>query len=141
MLHMISHPNRALLIITVLIASGSLGDVVHKPLAELGMGGGGGYFQDYPASDQQHLKGVGFPFFIYRGEIFRADERGGASARVISTVVWTFDLGFTGSFPTSSNDNMARVGMPNLDWLIELGPRLGFYFFRLSDGGGLAIRA
>jgi MipA family protein len=95
-----------------------------KPLYEFGMGGGGGYLTDYPASDQSHWRGVPYPYFIYRGAIFRSDQKRGTRARLISTKSYELALSGAGSFPANSDENVARMGMPDLDWMFEVGPRL-----------------
>lgn len=93
-----------------------------KPLLELGVMGGGGYFPDYPASDHSGLKGIVLPWFAYRGEIIRSDEKGLLRGRLIRSERFEFDVSLNGSFPT--DDNGARRGMPDLDWMGEVGPRL-----------------
>lgn len=95
-----------------------------KPMYEFGMGGGGGYFTDYPGSNQNHFRGVPFPYFIYRGPIFHSDQRRGTRARFLHAKSYELALSGSGSFPASSQQNNARVGMPNLDWIAEIGPRL-----------------
>lgn len=95
-----------------------------KPLYEFGMGGGGGYLSDYPASDQSHWRGLPFPYFIYRGAIFKTDRRRGTRAKILSTQTYEFALSGSGSFPAHSDENTARNGMPDLDWIWEIGPRL-----------------
>ncbi len=95
-----------------------------KPLYEFGLGGGGGFLTDYPGSDQNHWRGVPYPYFIYRGAIFRADQRRGARARLITTQSYELALSGSGSFPANSEENIARAGMPNLDWMGEVGPRV-----------------
>lgn len=95
--------------------------------------GGGGFMPDYPAAGQNHFKAIGAPYIVYRGRIVRAD-REGVRTRLLKTPVYEVDLGFAASFASRSRDNHAREGMPDLDYLLELGPRLNF---KLSDLGGL----
>ncbi|OQW48885.1 MAG: hypothetical protein A4S09_13025 [Proteobacteria bacterium SG_bin7] len=102
-----------------------------KPLYEYGMGAGGGFLSDYPASDQSHWRGLPFPYFIYRGAIFRADQRKGTRARLIRAEAYELALSGAGSFPANSEENTARNGMPDLDWMGEVGPRL---IIELDDG-------
>ena len=47
------------------------------------------------------------------------------------------DLSLSGSLPTSSRDNRARKDMPNLDTMLELGPRL---YLRLETEKGTDFR-
>lgn len=93
------------------------------PLWEAGLLGGGGYSPDYPAAGQNHWRGLGTPYLIYRGSIFRAD-RDGARASLVKLPWVKLELSAAGSFPASSKHNRAREGMPDLDWLGEFGPRL-----------------
>jgi outer membrane scaffolding protein for murein synthesis (MipA/OmpV family) len=115
-------------------------EVVRPPLFELGMGGISGAFPDYPASDQSHIQALPFPYMIYRGAILRADDKDGARARVLQSPMFEFDLSVSASFPAHSGDNSARMGMPDLDWMFELGPRFIIYLMKNSDGQTLAVR-
>lgn len=93
------------------------------PVFEAGIGGGGGWLPDYPAAEQNHFRGLVVPYIIYRGEILRSDDQG-VRGRVYNTPSVGLDLSFSGAFPTSSDDNRAREGMPDLDWQGEVGPSL-----------------
>jgi outer membrane protein len=95
-----------------------------KPLWEAGLAGIGGYVPDYPSSDENRADGIILPYLIYRGEIFRAGDKGIARGRILRSERAEFDLSLDGSFDTESDDNIARKGMPDLDYLFELGPRL-----------------
>ena len=92
-----------------------------RPLFEMGIAGGGGYVPDYPSAGQSRLRAIVAPWLIYRGDIFRADEQG---ARARTWLGDRIELAISGSgaFPASSRDNRARSGMPDLDWMAEIGP-------------------
>lgn len=92
-----------------------------RPLFELGVMAGGGYLADYPAADESQFRGLALPYFVYRGEILRSDEKGLLRSRLIHSENFEFDISLDGSFPADSNDN--RRGLPDLDWLGEIGPR------------------
>jgi MipA family protein len=94
-----------------------------QPLWELGVFGVGISQQAYPGSDQTVNRGLLLPYAVYRGEYFRAD-RNTAGIRAIKTPTIEVDVGFAGSFGSSSDDVDARRGMPDLGTLIEFGPRL-----------------
>ncbi len=94
-----------------------------KPLFELGLAGGGGYLPDYPAAGQNHFNGIVLPFPVYRGDVFRADGKG-LRGRLVHSRDFEFDISLGGSLDADSDDNDARRGMPDLDHLVELGPRL-----------------
>lgn len=96
-----------------------------RPLFELGIGGGGAWIPDYPAADQNRLRGIPFPYLVHRGEILRADDRG-LRTDVYRGSALEFSFAFSGAFPVSSEDNRAREGMPDLDWLGEVGPGLRY---------------
>ncbi len=95
-----------------------------KPLFELGVAGGGGYLPDYPAAGQSHFQGIALPYLAYRGRFFRSDEKGLLRGRVVRTERIELDLSLSGSFAADSDDNDARTGLPDLDYLGEIGPRL-----------------
>ncbi len=94
-----------------------------KPLWEIGGGAVGAYGPDYPASDEYGANGLPFPFILYRGEFLRIDDE---AARIVGveTPAYSFGISAGGAFPAKSEDNVAREGMPDLDYLAELGPEL-----------------
>jgi outer membrane scaffolding protein for murein synthesis (MipA/OmpV family) len=96
---------------------------VALPLWEVGLIGGAVSTPAYPASNQRNQRALVLPFFVYRGEVLRAD-RNGLGARLLHTDRVEFDIGFAASLPASSNDVELRQGMPDLGTLIEFGPRL-----------------
>ena len=94
-----------------------------KPLWEVGVLAAGFYTPEYPTSDEQHFNPIVAPYFIYRGEVFRIEE-GSAKAVVVENDSFELDLSFSGSFNARSNDSSLRQGMPDLDYLFEVGPQL-----------------
>jgi len=97
-----------------------------QPLWEVGAVAGGGYLPDYPASDENHFRGLVLPFAIYRGDVLRLGDRGAIRGIVADKERIEFDLGLDAAFPVDSDDNDAREGMSDLDFLLELGPRLTY---------------
>lgn len=102
------------------------------PLWELGVFGMGLRQQAYPGSSQQIDRALVLPFFIYRGQYFRAD-RGGVGLRAVKTDTVEVDVGASGAFGSNSNDIEARQGMPDLGTLVEFGPRVKWH---LGSGPG-----
>lgn len=98
---------------------------------ELGLIGGGAYTTDYPAADQQHAHPLILPYLVYRGERLYSDERGPA-ARLLNLPNLKFDISLSGSFPADSKKNRARAGMPDLDFIGEVGPRLQWTIARAA---------
>ncbi len=94
-----------------------------RPLWEVGLAAAGGLVPDYPASDRYRARAIPFPYFVYRGRLFRSDENG---ARLRTDVRPNIELDVSGgaSFATHSDASGPRAGMPKLDYLLELGPNL-----------------
>lgn len=125
--------SHVMLAMLLLLASGAAAaQEVRRPVLELGLTGGGGHVPDYPAADEGRLRGIIAPFLIYRGEIFRSDDQG-ARLRALRGEDYEFSLSASGSFPVSSDDNDARRGMPDLDWMGEIGPTLRLTLWRAGD--------
>jgi hypothetical protein len=114
------------------------------PLWEIGAVGGGGWIPDYPASSQNHFRALALPYAVYRGEVFRVGDRGAARGIVYDDQRIEVDLGLDAAFPVDSDDNDAREGMDNLDYLLEVGPRVRYRFLPEPDGqeldASLAVR-
>jgi outer membrane protein len=95
-------------------------------LWELGLGGGAFYTPKYPASSEGEVFALVLPFVVYRGETFRIGDGGGARAIIIENETFEVDFSFGVALPSDSEDNTTRVGMPELDFLGEIGPQMIF---------------
>jgi len=84
-----------------------------QPLWEVGIGAVAGTVADYPASDRYQARFVPFPYFIYRGHLFRSDENG---AHLHTDVLSNVELDVSGgvSFATPSSSSGPRAGMPEI---------------------------
>ena len=115
------------------------------PLWEIGVGSAGAMTPDYPGSSQSHIKWLPFPYAVYRGEVLRSDRSGGTRARVVKTEVYEINLSGSGGLPTNSGENQARLGMSDLDWTFELGPRVLIRLNQFESGAllkmGIALRS
>ncbi len=105
-------------------------EVEKKPLWEIGIAGGAAYVPDYPASEENHFDGLALPYVIFRGKILRADEKGPVRGRFVKTDRLEFDVSVRGAFSTDSDNNKARRGMDDLDFLLAAGPRLQIRLWR-----------
>ena len=120
--------------LAALLIGGCLGQAAadQKPLWEYGVGVTGLYFPDYPGSDQASPYVLPFPYFVYRGEILKAD-RHGLRGVFFDTDRLELNLSLGASLPVSSDDNRARQGMPDLQPTVELGPSVDIHLWRSQD--------
>ena len=107
------------------------------PLWEVGGVAFGVSQNAYPGSDQQVNRALALPYFIYRGDVLRAD-RETAGIRALKTETFELDLGFAGAFGSGSDTIEARQGMRKLGTLVELGPRLKWDLGAGPAGGRLS---
>jgi len=103
-----------------------------RPLFEAGAFGGGALLPDYPAAGQSHLRAIALPWLIFRGDVLRSDERG-VRGRMYRDEDLELTLNFNGALGTRSSENRARDGMPDLDWLGEVGPSLRWVVWRNTE--------
>lgn len=94
-----------------------------RPLWEAGLGVGLLRLPHYRGSDQSHNWVLPVPYFVYRGEVLRAD-REGARAVLLDAERVDFDISVAATAPTRSRDNRARQGMPDLAPTVEIGPNV-----------------
>ena len=93
------------------------------PVWELGVGAFAINGQDYPASDRANNRVLVAPFGVYRSDRFRLGE-GGLQAIAVENPRYRFDISVSGSLNANSEGNPLREGMPDLDFLFEIGPQL-----------------
>lgn len=103
-----------------------------KPRWEAGVGLASVSVPDYRGSDERTRYTLPFPFFVYRGDVLKAD-REGARAQLIGIDTLHMDLNLGLSNPVSSKHNQARAGMPNRPAVIDIGPSLDAQLYRSSD--------
>ena len=107
----------------LMLGAGSASAQEAQPLWEAGVAAFGVSTPAYPGSSDRSSRLLPLPFLIYRGEVLRSDQ-GGIGARLFKSDRVEFDIGFSGALPAHSKDVAARVGMPDLNTLIEFGPRV-----------------
>lgn len=94
-----------------------------QPVYELGAGTIILNIPNYPGANNNQFRVVPFPYVIYRGKVLRADDEG-TRARLLSSKHLETGLSFGFNFPIKSEQNSSRQGMPDLDALVSLGPRV-----------------
>lgn len=80
----------------------------------------------YPAASETQENVLPVPFLIYRGERLRVGENGVIRAMAIEKPRFKVDLSLGAAFSASSKDSKARTGMPDLDFIFEVGPEVSF---------------
>ncbi len=104
-----------------------------RPKWELGVGGVFYSEPDYTGSDEYRFRAIPFPWIVYRGERLRVD-REGLQAKIFGTDLIRLDVSGSGQYSVDSDDNDRRHGMPDLDWIGQVGPKLTFVVARSDDG-------
>lgn len=80
----------------------------------------------YPAAAETQEKLLPVPFLIYRGERLRVGEDGVIKAMAVEKPRFKVDLSLGAAFNANSDDASARKGMPDLDFIFEVGPEVSF---------------
>jgi MipA family protein len=109
-----------------------------KPLWEAGVGVAALSFPDYRGSDASRLYALPVPYFVYRGELLKAD-RYGVRGVLFDSDALEIAASAGASLPVDSEKNEARRGMPNLKPTVELGPAVTMTLWR-SDGGDKRLK-
>ncbi len=116
----------------------SIAHAVESPsLWEYGIGFGYIQFEQYPTSSQSNYLLLPFPTFQYRGRFVRADDREGTRAYLFKGDTVSVELSGGGHTSLDSTRNTAREGMPDLPWMISLGPQVVGH---LTDGLELRVK-
>ncbi len=115
-----------------------------RPKYEIGFGAIRLDVPNYPGAANNTPRFIPFPWLIYRSDNFQMDEEG-TRAKLINKE--KFEFGFSGglNFSIKSEDNAARVGMPDTDTLFGMGPGIIYRFLnndplqRLNFGLGVRV--
>ncbi|MDU0353838.1 MipA/OmpV family protein [Paraglaciecola aquimarina] len=78
----------------------------------------------YPAAGQNETNVIATPYGIYRGKVLRVGDGSIVRAVAIDKSWYELDVSMAASFGSDSNDNDTRHGMPDLDFIFEVGPQL-----------------
>jgi outer membrane protein len=133
-------------LVFLLSVSAAAQDKEAKPLWELGIAGYGLYGPAYPGSAETQGNFLPLPLPIYRGKFLRLgeDTEKPIRGRLFRNDWLRLDLDMDLKFGSDSADIEARVGMPDLDPLLEIGPELEWKFARQPLQAGdffLALQA
>lgn len=98
-----------------------------QPRWEAGLAAGAYTVADYPGSDEYRTLAAPLPYFVYYGTVLRSDERGSRLRRVLTPNV-EINVSGSGALSSDSSGSDARAGMPDLGYLVELGPNIALRF-------------
>lgn len=102
------------------------------PLWEAGVGVAALHLPDYRGSDEYGLYAFPIPYFVYRGEIIKADRQG-IRGKLFDTDRVELNISLNASLPVDSSRNRARRDMPDLEPSVEIGPSLDLTLWRSAD--------
>lgn len=102
-------------------------DELTEPLWEAGIGGGGFSGPTYPGADDATTQALFVPFIIYRGDVFSIGEESGARALAFANEKFEFDVSLGASLAADTSEDADRAGMPDLDFLFEIGPQVIYH--------------
>lgn len=115
-----------------LAAPGALAKGGDEPLWEAGAGVAALRLPDYRGASQSRWYALPVPYFVYRGDFFKADRHGVRGVLFESDRI-DLDLSVGASLPVDSSRSEIRAGMPDLSASVELGPSLEFTLWRSAD--------
>ncbi|WP_371188783.1 MipA/OmpV family protein [Thalassotalea maritima] len=97
-----------------------------KPLWELGVFSAGFRGPMYPAAKDSQNKFIPVPLVIYRGKTIRLGDDSFVKAIAVEKERFKLDVSLSGAFNADSEDSRVREGMPDLDFMFEIGPEASF---------------
>ena len=107
-------------------------NTVDNPKWELGVGLGGLSMPHYRGSDQRAEYISPVPYIRYNGERFKVDREGGRFYFYNSEDI-IIDVSMAFALQVDSDDNRARIGMTDLEHIIEIGPRIQYNLYQSED--------
>ena len=101
----------------------SLCNAEELPLWEAGFGFTGLTLPDYRGSNEQRGYLFPLPYVVYRGDILKLDRKGMRGLLFQSDRI-QLNISADAGVPVKSDRNAARIGMPDLDPAVQIGPSL-----------------
>ncbi len=100
------------------------GKVKNETQWTMGLGLGAFNYQYYPGAKESNKILLPAPYFTYRSPKFEVDR--GIKSFLYNTEKIIIDVSADFGLPVNSDDTVARRGMPNLDFVLQLGPSFEF---------------
>jgi len=114
------------------VSSGEKLATDYQTLFEIGVGVSVVNIPHYAGSEQSKSYALPFPFFNYQSKKISLN-REGLKRYLFRGDNWDLDLSFSGTVPLDSDDNRARRGMPDLDWVGLVGPAFNYSLYRKNN--------
>ena len=93
-----------------------------KPTFEFGVAAAALQVPAYPSSAVKNDRFFGAPWFIYRGDRVQVKE-GGVELKAFQSEKLIIDVGIGAALGSDASDTPLRAGLPDLDFIFQLGPR------------------
>jgi outer membrane scaffolding protein for murein synthesis (MipA/OmpV family) len=98
----------------------------------LGVGIGGLRLPDYPGAAEHRDLLLPFPYVVYHSRYLDVNHDQ-VRGKLFSSERFALDVDFGGAVSVDSSRDPERQGMPNLDWMGEVGPALRYKAWRDAD--------
>lgn len=99
---------------------------------ELGVGVGAVQFPTYPGAEEVRKLLLPFPYILYHGP-FLDVNRDQVRGKLLRNGRLSFEVDFGGQVQVKSADTQERAGMPDRDWLGEVGPAARYRAWNSDD--------
>ncbi len=93
-----------------------------KPTFEFGVAAAALRVPAYPSSSVKNDRFFAAPWFIYRGDKVQVKE-GGVELKAFQSEKLIVDVGIGAALGSDATDTPLRAGLPDLDFIFQLGPR------------------
>ena len=113
-------------LLSIIALFGCLPGMAYAKL-EVGLGMSAVHVPHYIGSDEAEDFYLPFPYLRYRSEKISVD-RNLIQANLWRTGNWSLEISLGGAVKVDSDKNEARQGMSDLDFIIEAGPAVHYYF-------------
>lgn len=101
-------------------------NVIKAAELEMGVGVFATSLPKYLGSDEQNNYLLPFPYFYYKSDQLEVD-RNAFTGYLWQSNRWSLDISASGSIPVKSDETKAREGMPDIDFVGEIGPVINYY--------------
>lgn len=133
---------RTLALLAACLAAPAFADLPHQlpppqeTSVDFGIGLGALRFPAYTgASDVRSLL-LPFPYVVVHSQFLDVD-RNRVRGKLLKDDRFAIDADFAGGVSVTSDDTRERQGMPDLDWLGEVGPALRYHAWHGGPGNGI----